>query len=185
MRSFSKRDRKVLAAGGIGVAVILFVTYVVLPFYEGQELLAGQQEIRTRQIRQYVQAIRQEEVYRLQHEELARAVEEYQQMLLDETDSTTAIGQLEETIRQLADQYEVRVVRSNPLQERKIGEEYAKITLQMNLDADLASLTGFLYAVASQPKYLVVDDFYLGALRGQGQVRIQPRLSISGFIRLS
>ncbi len=66
-----------------------------------------------------------------------------------------------------------------------MGGNYVKITLQINLRSDMSQLTGFLYALSANPKVLLVENFFLNSLRSRDQVRIQPRMNVSGFIRLS
>ena len=51
--------------------------------------------------------------------------------------------------------------------------------------SDLPSLIKFLHAVSVHPKFLVVEEFNLASFRVKGETRIQPRMQISGYIRLS
>jgi hypothetical protein len=46
----------------------------------------------------------------------------------------------------------------------------------------MAELTDFLYAVSAHSKFLKVEDFYMNAFRVRENVRLQPRMNISGFM---
>ena len=185
LRRLSKRDKKALLILGGVAGVIAFVFGLVTPFYDAQEQVEGQLEGKQRFLERYVQVIQGREGYQSQLDQLDRMLEQYRQMLLDAQESSVATIQLEEVVRALAAEHEVQVTRSTPLQERKIGEQYAKITLQINLQTNMTQLTHFLYALSTHRRFLLVEDFYLNSFRARKQVRVQPRMNISGFIRLS
>lgn len=185
MKKLSKRDKKTLLVGSAAAAVILVVFYGILPFWEARGEVAEQVQTRQRLLQRSVEMIRQEEVFRAELEQLDRALEQYQNQLLDAREESIARVQLEEIVRRLAEENGVTVQRSNPLQERKIGERYAKITLQVNLQAEMPELTNFMYALSAHPKFLLVEEFYMNSLRVRNVIRLQPRMNISGFIRLS
>ena len=185
MRQLSKRDKRALTIlGGVGV-VILLVLGVVLPFYSAKSEVASQLEEKEKLLRRYIQVLQEEGTYRLELSQLDRVLNGYRQRLLDAQDINIATVQLEEVVRTLAAVNGIQVARSNPLQERQMGENYVKITLQINLRSNMSQLTGFLYALSAHPKFLLVENFFLNSLRSRDQVRIQPRMNVSAFIRLS
>lgn len=185
MRQLSKRDKRALTILGVVGVTILLVLVVVLPFYSAKSQVAAELENKEQLLRRYLQVIPEEEIYRFELSQLDEVLEGYRQKLLDTQDISVAMVQLEEIVRTLAAENGIQVTRSNPLQERQTGENYLKITLQLNLRSDMSQLTGFLYALSAHPKFLLVENFFLNALRSQNQVRIQPRLNVSSFIRLS
>ncbi|MBI4446508.1 MAG: type II secretion system protein M [Acidobacteria bacterium] len=185
MKRLSRRDRKILVIGGIFSALILILFYVVLPFYNLQAASREELENKEKLLHRSLQVLNNRKIYEESLAQLDSVFRNYQQNLLDARDTSTAYIQLEELVRSLAAQNGVSVSRSNPLQEKKIRESFARITLQINVESDTTQLTNFLYALSTQPKFLVVDEFYLASFRIQEQIRIQPRLNVSGFIRLS
>ena len=185
LKKFSKRDKRALMILGGVAGVIAVVFGLVVPFYDAQEQVKGQLEGKERFLERYVQVIQAREVYQSQLDQLDSMLEQYRQMLLDAQDSSVATIQLEEVVRALATEHEVQVTRSTPLQGRKIGEQYAKITLQINLQTNMSQLTHFLYAISTHRRFLLVEDFFLNSFRARKQVRLQPRMNISSFIRLS
>ena len=158
---------------------------VVLPFYDAKSEAAEAFEDREELLQRYIQVLQEEGNYRFELTQLDRVLNGYRQSLLDAQDISVATVQLEEVVRSLAAQSGIQVTRSNPLQERQMGENYVKITLQINLRSNMSQLTGFLYALSAHTKFLLVENFFLNSLRSQNQVRIQPRMNVSGFIRLS
>lgn len=185
MRKLSKRDKRALTIlGAVGV-VLLLVFGIALPFYSAKSGVTSELEEKEQLLRRYLQVLQEEENYRLELTQLDRVVDAYRQRLLDARDISMATVQLEEIVRTLAAQNGIQVTRSNPLQEREVGENYVKITLQINLGSDMSQLNGFLYALSAHPKFLLVENFFLNSLRSRNEVRIQPRMNVSGFIRLS
>jgi type II secretory pathway component PulM len=185
MKQLSKRDKRALTIlGAVGV-VILLAFAIVLPFYSAKSGVASELEDKEQLLRRYVQVLQEEVDYRFELSQLDRMLNGYRQRLLDAQDISMATIQLEEVVRTLAAQNGIQVTRSNPLQEREVGENYVKITLQLNLRSDMSQLTGFLYALSANPKFLLVENFFLNSLRSRDEVRIQPRMNVSGFIRLS
>ena len=185
MRQLSKRDKRALTILGVVGVTILLVLVVVLPFYSAKSQVEAELENKEKLLRRYLQVLPEEEIYRFELSQLDGVLEGYRQKLLDTQDISVAMVQLEEIVRTLAAENGIQVTRSNPLQERQMGENYLKITLQLNLRSDMSQLTGFLYALSAHPKFLLVENFFLNSLRSQNQVRIQPRMNVSSFIRLS
>ena len=185
IRKLSTRDRRALTLlAGVG-GVILTIFGLVLPFYDAQAQIQKEVESQEKLLGRYVRVIQARDVYGTQLANLETALQEHDQMLLDAEDTSVATIQLEEMVRNVAAQNNIEVTRSNPLRERNVGEVYAKITLQINLRSDITQLTNFLYALSTHEKFLLVEDFSLSSFRSKTQVRTQPRMNISGFIRLS
>ncbi len=184
MRQLSKRDIRVLTiVGGVGVVSLLILG--VVEFYDAKSKVETELEKNEELLSRSVQLLQEEGNYRFELSQLDRVLNGYRQRLLDAQDISLATIQLEEVVRTLAAENGIQVTRSNPLQEREVGENYIKITLQINLRSNMSQLTGFLYALSAHSKFLLVENFFLNSLRSQNQVRIQPRMNVSGFIRLS
>ena len=185
MRKLSTRDRRALTLLASIGGVILAIFGLVLPFYDAQAQIQKEVESKEKLLGRYVRVIQARDIYGTQLANLERALQEHDQVLLDADDTSVATIQLEDMVRNVAALNNIEVTRSNPLRERNMGEEYAKITLQINLRSDIAQLTNFLYALSTHDKFLLVEDFSLSSFRSKTQVRTQPRMNISGFIRLS
>ncbi|HXK59105.1 MAG TPA: type II secretion system protein GspM [Acidobacteriota bacterium] len=183
MRKLSKRDKRALIGGGVAVLLYLLVFHLILPFYDAGTSIDSQLEQKKRMLQAGIRTIQEQKVYAAQLTEVEKVLEQYQQRLLDARDATTAATQLDEIVRMLASQNNVTLTKSNPLPERKVGDRYAKVTIQINLDADLASATAFLYSLSTHPKFLAVENFSVSKFRMTST--LQPRMDVSGFIRLS
>ena len=181
----SKRDRKVLIIGGLGVVLILIVVYVLLPLYGAMSEAPDQLAQKQRVLDQRVRAIGSEAVYQQEIQFLDQELDRLSSQLLDSGDPAEAQVQLENLVRMLAEQNGVGITRSTPLQDRKQGEEYAKVTVQLTLQGAMGELAAFMHALAAHPKYLIVDDFFVNGFQVGKEIRLQPRMSVSGFIRLT
>ena len=184
MRKLSFREKQVLSVGSPIVVLVLVFFYLVQPFTEAQVDIATQLDVKADLLQRSIQLIQQKSLYLERLDTLDRALLDHRGMLLDSPNSSKATSELELTIRNLASEQGVTIARSNPLQERKLGERYSKITLQLNLQASMDQLVNFVYALSNYPKFLLVEDFYLSGLRVKKQIRLQPRMQVSGLIRL-
>jgi len=181
---YTKNRRAFLWLGGV-VIVYVSVFHFLLPFLDSQRELEG--EIRTvrQQVQRYLKALEDKPAYLNHFEEMKSMVTAYEGHFLESTDVTKATLQIEEIVRVLAVQSGIRVTRSNPLPSKNLDERFAKIGVKLNLEGDYDSLINFIHAVSSYERFLLIDDFQLTRMRVRKETRIQPRLSVSGFIRLS
>lgn len=185
MKNLSKRDRRVVITGGIVVAALLLFTYGVLPFYDAQKAVGRRLNNSEERLKRYVSEIQLEPAYSKQLKELEAVLSHTDSKLLQARDPSIASAQLLEIVKGLENQTGVSIVRSNPLPEKKVGEHFSRITLQIHLESNMTALTNFLYALSTYPKFLIVDDFTVQSFQSRGDTRIQPRMQISAFIRLS
>jgi hypothetical protein len=185
MKRLSKRDRLVVTVGGIIVAVFLVGVYGILPLYDSVSASAETLGQRERAFAQRVRAISDRALYAERSQALSGEVERLRAQLLDSRDVTLAQSQLENLIRGLAEQYGVSIQRSTPLQGKRQGDKYSKVTIQINVQAGMAELADFLHALSVHPKYLEVEELYINGFRVRDEVRLQPRLSISGLIEVA
>ena len=185
LSSFSKRNKRaLLVLGGFAVGYVA-VFHLFLPFLDRQREIGGQIASARQEVQRYLKALDQGPAYGNHRQGVREAVQAYQEHFLEAPDVNTAALQIEETVRTLAAQNNIRVTRSNPLPEKMIGDRYAKIGVQLNLEGEYEALIGFIHAVSSQEKLLLVEELQLTSFRVRDQTRLQPRLRIAGFIRLS
>lgn len=183
MKKLSKRDKRALIGAGILIVLYVVLFQLILPFYDAGNTIDGQLDQKKRVLRAAVRTIQEREVYAAQVAEIDKVLVQYEQRLMDAPDATTAATQLDEIVRSLANENGVTLTKSTPLQERKAGDRYTKVTLQISLDADLASTTAFLHALSAHPKFLLVENFMVSKFRMVNT--LQPRMEVSAFIRLS
>lgn len=183
MKKFSKRDKRALIIGGTLVALYLLIFHGIMPFYAASGNVQADVSLKQRMLRSALNKIQMRDVHAAQLAEIQKALDQYQPRFLDAQDSTNAATQLDDIVRKVADEAGVSLTKSNPLQEKKISDKYTKVTIQINLDADLASTTLFLHKLSTYPKFLLVEEFAVSRFR-MGQ-QLQPRMNVSAFIRLS
>lgn len=187
MKKISRRDKKILIAGGIAAAVIIIVTYVIFPFVDSYASLNEQLVRDGKLLQESVQVIRNKQIYLDRSARVDRDMAELNRQLLDGSDEVTAQNQLETIVRSLAESSEITISRSFPIQGRTIEDKYARIIVEITVDGGLDNLANFLQAVSTHTKYLKVDEFNISSTlsRGNSVRRLAPRMQISGFIRLS
>ncbi len=180
----SKRNKRALLILG-GLVAGYVAVHLFLPFLDRQREIGGQIASTRQEVQRYLKALEQGPLYANHLDRARGTVQAYENHFLEAPDVNAATLQIEETVRALANQNQIRVTRSNPLPERMIGERYARIGVQLNLEGEYDSLINFIHAVSSYEKLLLVEEFQLTSFRVRDQTRLQPRLRIAGFIRLS
>lgn len=181
----TKRNRRALLLLGGFLGAYILVFYLVLPFYDRQSEIGGKITSSRQEVERYLKALTQQTDYQGQLEAVQATLQSYEEGFLQVRDVNTATLRLEETVRNLAAQHQIRVTRSNSLPDRKIGEQYAKVSVQLNLEGEYEALIGFIHAVSSFERFLLVEEFQITSFRVRDETRLQPRLRIAGFIRLS
>ena len=181
----SKRNKRALLILGGLVAGYVAVSHLYLPFQARQGEIGDQIASTRQEVQRYLKALEQGPLYANHLDRVRGTVQAYENHFLEASDVNAATLQIEETVRALARQNQIRVTRSNPLPEKKIGERYVRIGVQLNLEGEYDSLINFIHAVSSYEKLLLVEEFQLTSFRVRDQTRLQPRLRIAGFIRLS
>ena len=181
----SKRDKRVLVIGVVFCAAVFLALYVVMPFLDSSARIETDLQQAEQRLQQSISMIQRESRYRAERQELEQILEQFRAQLLDAQDSNMARVQLQAIVRELAEENGVTISRSNPMQERKIGENYAEITLQINLQGGMQELTNFLYALSIHSKFLKVGQFRINMFRSRNSVRMQPQMHVTGFIKLS
>ena len=185
LSSFSKRNKRAgLILGGF-VAGYVAIFHVFLPLVDRQREIGGQVASTRQEVQRYLKALGQGPVYADHLERLRGTVQDYEDYFLDAPDVNAAALQIEEAVRALAGQNDIRVTRSNPLPEKLIGERYVRIGVQLNLEGEYDALISFVHAVSTHEKFLLVEEFQLTSFRVRDETRLQPRLKVAGFIRLS
>ncbi|UCF36648.1 MAG: type II secretion system protein M [Acidobacteriota bacterium] len=185
MKKLSKRDRRVLVFGGGFAVLVILIVYVMLPFYDSVSQVEQDLAQKERMLAQSVKAIRGQDDYLRALSEVDGELQGYRVLLLDAVNASIAQNQLENMVRSLAEQNGVTISRSTPLQATKVGERYSKITVQINLQSGMVELANFMEAISMHQKFLLVDDFFMNVFRVRNKMRLQPRMNVSGFIRLS
>lgn len=185
----SKRDRKILILGGSFVAVVLVIVYLILPAFDSMGQIAGDLDQKERMLSQTVKALGSRSLFEEENAILDNELQSLRSQLLDSPDPAVAQNQLENIVRSIAEQHQVVISRSTPLQEKKTGEKYSKVTVQINLQIDrqngMSDLAGFMHALSIHAKFLTVEEFYVNGFKVRDEIRLQPRMNVSGFVQLN
>jgi len=183
MKRLSKRDKRALIGAGVLGVLYVLVFHLILPYYDAGAVVDANLEQRKRVLQGAVRSLQDREVFAAQLAETDRVMARYEARLLEAQDAATATTQLDEIVRRVANDSRVTLTKTNPLQEKKVGEKYTRISIQITVDGDLASITTFLYALATHQKFLLVEDFRMSRFRLQQQ--LQPYMNVTALARLS
>ena len=186
MRRFSKRERRLVTGAAVFAGLFILVFGIILPFREASAEAQSDLEMQAQILDRSHKAVGKQAFYQQQLARIEAAEAGLEKRLLDSPSVNVAQTRLLELLNTLADQNDVTITRSSPVQERSEGE-FAKVTLQINLECQITELTNFLEAIARHDKFLLVDEFSLnvGRTRRSQRNTLRPRIRVSGVIRLS
>lgn len=185
MRKLTLRERRILQGGGLTAAVVLVYFFAVEPFNEARASIPAELETKARLLQRSKQLLSQRDYYRSRSEELERRVQQYENRFIEAENSSDATTQVELAVRDLASRLGITISRSSRVQERVLDDRYARITLRVNLQADLRQVLEFVHAVSNYPKFLKVENLELRVARVKGKRRLNPGMHVSGLIQLS
>ena len=185
MRKLTLRERRILQGGGLTAAVVLVYFFAVEPFHEARASIPAQLETKARLLQRSKQLLSQRDYYRSRSEELEGLIQQYENRFIEAENSSDATTRMELAVRDLASRLGITIARSSRVQERVLDDRYAKITLRVNLRADLRQVLEFVHALSAYPKFLKVENLELRVGRVKGQRRLNPSLHVSGLIQLS
>ena len=183
MKKLSERDRRILIIGGSVALVIVLVFYVALPFYESMSEIDQEFAHKEELLKRSVAAIQNQNLYAQQLVDLDNSFTDLESQLLEGNNAPIAQSELENTVRQLAEQHGIVISRSTPLQSRSVGN-YSKVTVQINVTGGLGELSSFLHALSIHPKFFKVENFTINGFRVRNRIRLQPRMNISAYVQL-
>lgn len=185
MRKLTLRERRILQGGGLTAAVVLVYFFAVEPFNEARASVPAELETKARLLQRSKQLLAQREYYRSRSEELERRVQQYENRFIEADNSSDATTKVELAVRDLASRLGITIARSSRVQERVLDDRYAKITLRVNLRADLRQVLEFVHALSTHPRFLKVENLELRVARVKGKRRLNPSMHVSGLIQLS
>ncbi len=185
MRKLTLRERRILQGGGLTAAVVLVYFFAVEPFNEARASIPAELETKAKLLQRSRQLLSQRDYYRSRSDELERRVQQYENRFIDAENSSDATTKVELAVRDLASRLGITIARSSRVQERVLDDRYARITLRVNLRADLRQVLEFVHAVSNYPKFLKVENLELRVARVRGKRRLNPSMHVSGLIQLS
>lgn len=185
MRKLHKRERW-LVIGMVALAGLIALSYIPWTVHYANDTAQTDLETKIKLLDRSQKSVAKQAAYSQQLKQIDEAEARLERRLLDSPSVNIAQTRLLELLNALADQSSVTITRSSPVQERNEGE-FAKVTLQVNLECQITELTDFLAAIARHDKFLLVDEFSLniGRTRRSQQETLRPRIRVSGVIRLS
>lgn len=191
MPKLALREKRIIAFGGSALLLLVLVFYVISPFLEKREQLKKEVLVREAILIKNLQVISEKDDYLNKLDALNQRLEQSRTKLFDEGDALSTSRQLQQTLRDMAAQKGAEVTRLTPQREEKLGEDYVRIPVNMEIQCMPDQLVQFLLDVRNYQKRLLIDqvNIYTNAYtpRAQNQkerdLRIRPTLIISGIAK--
>jgi Tfp pilus assembly protein PilO len=177
------RKRKILLAGIIIVAAVL-IFYEMISLLPNRVRLLQQVETDKKIILKQREILSLEESYRKRAEQADSRLKHIMTRLLPGENYNVASAELQNVLKDFADQNGVDITTKTTIQEKKVpdNEFLTKVAVRIDVNCDLEQLVNFLTSIENYDKFLKVEELEITSYKMQKKYDIRPRLMIAGYI---
>ena len=176
----SKREKKIIFAGAVilAVAFVVYAVLLLLPEFESRASV----EQKRRKLLQYKELLDSESTYAAKIEQYKKRLQEDSNLLLPGETANVAGANLTNVLVQLAGQNGVTITRREQQSEQKLQDNLVRIPVKMDMTCNMDQLVQFLTAVKNYEKVLTVDELSVSSFQIQKRWDTRPNVTISGYI---
>lgn len=187
-KKFSFREKMILGAGVVSLALYLGIDRYVLPAYDTVGQYPDQITQRTRILRKSREVMAQRSTREQSLDSSRKQGMELESHLLNARTTAAAQAQLQSLVNDLAKQTTLQVNRSDFLPKKELGKDYEKVSVRLDTQGTINQITAFLAAAKGLPIFVFNDEMrvvnYNGLSDGfKKNKQISATLVVSGVIR--
>ncbi len=175
------RERRAILLGGVAVAAIL-IYYAIDKVLPENRNIAQTVEIKKKMLLRQRETLSRETAYRTRLQQISGHLENYRTRLLPGDNPNVAGAELQNILKNFADQSGVEITSKSILQEKKTQDLLTKVSVKIDTNCNLDQLVRLLAAIENYEKYLKVDDCTISGFNIQRRFEIRPSLTVSGYI---
>lgn len=182
MKMTVREKRYLLAGAAIAIAIGLF--YVFTSLVPNREKLAGEVELKKRTLAAQREVLLGEETSRRLVQQHGRRLAQLRTRLLPGDNSSVASAELQQALKNFADQSGVEIIQKNTLPERALPDspDITRVSVRIETRCDLEELVNFLTAIENYDTFLKVEELVINSFRNQRRYEIRPSLTVTGYI---
>ena len=177
----TSREKKFLFFGTtvVAAAVIFYLIALLLP---DRESLASQVQSRKAMLARYREMLSQEETYKERAEQFRLHLDQSMMRLLPGDNPNAAEADLQKLLMSFADRNGVEITRTNTLPDKELEDGLVKVSVSIEVNADLEQLVRFLSAIQNYDKFLKIEQFQITSFPNQRRRQARPSLTVVGYI---
>lgn len=165
MTRLSRREKTLLAWGGLAVALYLLLVLLLLPFWDSLDDTRANADFQARRVRNYQRMLQQKDRVQFERDHLRRRAELLEQGLLDSPGDALAGAEIQGLVRDIAAVQGLTVRNSDLLPVEEISPRYSKVSTRISLSGGIHRWVDFVAAMGSGPKILFVEDLRISPVR--------------------
>lgn len=154
-KKISSRDKKVLLAGGVGVAAILIYIFILDPLWQTHLSIQNRIQAKKKMIESSLSVIRKKGGAEKRLAQLNKEESKWKKRLLKGTSPSLAAAELQDIVNSLAFQKGITItsIRVKPAE---TINGWQKIPLQARAKGDIKAVQDFIYQLETHSRYLVI-----------------------------
>lgn len=178
--NISKRDKKVLIAGGLAVVLFLVVTYVISPFIESENDIQEETEQKEMLLQKYERVIGQREEIEKKLAKMKMEQSDLSKKLLKGGTPSLAAAEMQKMLENISKKHDLELKSVKVQDAEEIGE-FLAIPLEIRLTTDLNSTRKFLADLEKNPKYLIIPKLKISVQNQRDPKEVIVTLVVTGF----
>lgn len=179
MTRLSRREKTLLAWGGLAVALYLLVELLLFPFWDSLAGTRANAEFQARRVRNYQRMLQQQDRTRSELDRLRGRTQALEQGLLDSPGDALAGAEIQGLVRDIAAAQGLTVRSSDLLPVEEIGPRYSKVSTRLSLSGGIHQWVDFVDAMGSGPKILFVEELRIAPVRPNDPKNKDIRVTLS------
>ena len=177
----TSREKKFLFFGTTVVAAVV-IFYLIALLLPDRESLASQVQSRKAMLARYREMLSQEETYKERVEQFRLHLDQSMMRLLPGDNPNAAEADLQKLLMSFADRNGVEITRTNTLPDKELEDGLVKVSVSIEVNADLEQLVRFLSAIQNYDKFLKIEQFQITGFPNQRRRQARPSLTVVGYI---
>ena len=183
----SKREKMIVSVALL-IFVLLLARYLVLnPYLAHRAWVAGELEVRERQLENNRRYLNRREEIQSQIGALKTELTELEASLLEGDTPPVIASALQEKVRSIASQEGVQIVATRVLNPEPVGA-FLRVPIQVEVDGAMEQVASLIRGIDTGPQLLVVNEITIRSLSprvNRRRRRARERQTTSGGVRAS
>lgn len=170
----SKRERAWVFAALMVVAALLAYDFAIDPMIQRREMVQQQLALQPDLLEKNIGFLAREESINKRLNEAKNELRRLDRLLFEGDTPSVIASALQEVVRAIAAKDDIRIVTTRVLQSEQVGP-FLKIPVQVDVVGQIEQVAHLITGIASNPKYLIVDEANIRSVRTRASRRRRKR----------
>ena len=176
----SKRDKKIVTIGSFAVALILVITYVIIPFIESESDIREGTERKEMMLQKFKKVINQKEEIEKRLTQVKGKQNQLNRKLLKGSTPSLAAAEMQKILEKLSKTHKLEL-KSVKVKDAEEKGEFLVIPLEIRLITDLNRMRKFLAGLEKNAKYLVIPKLKISVKNQKDPKEVIVTMVVTGF----